>query len=286
MPPGTVPQSWKAWPFGRIGTRSLSLTEDTRRTDLFVGQKKESDRTFFSLRFEGLEPVLPAALSSGQRLTDFLSFLDLQAIYHSDSTFDDLRIPFRAVSTDLISGRRVVLSEGSLAEALRSSSTVPLLFNPVEKDSLRLVDGGLVSNIPVDIALEEGYDLVIAVNTTSGMRVEEELNAPWQTADQIMGIMMQFGNREQVALADIVLTPDLGRHLSSDFSGLDSLIAEGEAAAEQIIGAFFALTDSMEMAQEKPDSMFSPVTVERSGPWGMDSTWSRLWKTPRPLPGP
>ena len=93
----------------------LSLTEDTRRADLFVEQKKESDRTFFSLRFEGLEPVLPAALSSGQRLTDFLSLLDLQAVYHSDSTFDDLRVPFRAVSTDLISGSRVARSDGSLA---------------------------------------------------------------------------------------------------------------------------------------------------------------------------
>lgn len=226
----------------------LSLTGDTERSDLFVDQKVASDRTFISLRFKELEPVIPSAVSSGQRVTNFLSTLTLQAVHHPETDFDDLRIPFRAVATDLISGQRVVMRDGPLAEALRASSTVPLLFSPVERDSLRLLDGGLVSNIPVDIAREEGYDLVVAVNTTSGMRREDELTAPWQAADQIMGIMMQSANKEQLEQADFVITPDLGRHLSSDFTDIQGLISKGMESARPIAENIAALFDSLSAA--------------------------------------
>jgi NTE family protein len=140
-----------------------------------------------------------------------------------------------------VSGRRVVLNQGSLSEALRASATVPLLFNPIERDSMQLLDGGLVSNIPVDIARSEGYDIVIAVNSTSGLRNQAELNAPWKTADQIMGIMMQLSNDQQLKLADVVITPAIGKHLSSDFSGLELLIARGDSATEQQVPAILAL---------------------------------------------
>ena len=260
----------------------LSLTEDTRRTEMLVEQKVASDRSFLSLRFEGLEPVIPAALSNGQRLTNFLSTLTLQAIYHPDTTFDDLKVRFRAVATDLISGRRITMKDGSLAEALRASSTVPLLFTPVEKDSLRLVDGGLVSNIPVDVARTEGCDLVIAVNTTSGMRKEDELKAPWQTADQIMGIMMQYSNQEQLDLADIVITPDLGRHVSSDFTDLQKLVDEGERAAEQKMERILAMFDSLvQSGGADNDIAFSQPVVERMGEWPLEPHLEEIWNDAR-----
>ena len=258
----------------------LSLTGDTRRTEMVVEDKLASDRSFLSLRFEGLEPVLPVAVSSGQRLTNFLNTLTLQSVYHPERSFDDLKITFRAVSTDLISGQRIVIRDGSLAEALRASSTVPLLFNPVEKDSLRLIDGGLVSNIPVDVARDEGYDIVIAVNTTSGMRREEELKAPWQTADQIMGIMMQLANSQQLARADIVVTPDLGRHLSSDFSGLNDMMFEGERATLEMIGQIQALYDSAVNAKSTDvDQPFPTTVIERTGAWPDDSLWQDIWQS-------
>ncbi|MFN0156879.1 MAG: patatin-like phospholipase family protein [Bacteroidota bacterium] len=210
----------------------LSLSDPTRRKDLFVDQKIADDRSFMAIRFEGLEPVIPSAVSSGQRLTDFLSTQTLQSLYHPYPSFDDLKISFRAIATDLISGRRILMKEGSLAEALRASATVPLLFSPIERDSMQLIDGGLISNIPVDVAHAESCDIIIAVNSTSSLRNRVELTAPWQTADQIMGIMMQTANEQQLSLADIIITPQIGKHLSSDFTGLDSLIQIGDRAAE------------------------------------------------------
>jgi NTE family protein len=220
-----------------------SLSEDTRRTDLFVDQRLAGERSFLTVRFEGFEPVIPSSVSRGQRLTNLLHLLTLQSIYHPSPSFDDLDIAFRAVATDLVSGKRIVLDRGSLAEALRASSTVPLLFSPIEKDSMRLVDGGLVDNIPVDVAEDAGCDIIIAVNSTSGLRTLDEMKAPWEIADQIMGIMMLRVKQEQLRRADIVITPAIGDHLSSDFHGLDSLIRTGEESTDAQIPAILRLYD-------------------------------------------
>ncbi|MEX0602691.1 MAG: patatin-like phospholipase family protein, partial [Bacteroidota bacterium] len=213
----------------------LTFGDDARRRDMFLDQKLSEDRSLLVLRFDGFEPVIPEALSTGQRLTNYLSIRALQGIYHPSPGFDDLRVSFRAVTTDLVSGERVVIGSGDLAEAMRASATVPLLFSTVKKDTLQLLDGGLVSNIPVDVAWNEGADLVIAVDATSPLRPPDKLSAPWEIADQIIGIMMKQARDVQLALADIVVRPSIGNHLSSDFGGLDSLIALGEEAGNAAI---------------------------------------------------
>ncbi len=227
----------------------LSLSDAAKRSDLFIDQKVADDRSFMAVRFEGLEPVIPLAVSTGQRLTDFLSKQTLQSLYHPNPSFDNLRIRFRAISTDLISGKRILMKSGSLAEALRASATVPLLFSPIERDTMQLIDGGLITNIPVDVARAEQCDIVVAVNSTSSLRNKVELTAPWQTADQIMGIMMQASNEQQLEQADVIITPRIGKHLSSNFSGLDSLIALGEQAAEA------AIPELKELYNKKFDEM-------------------------------
>jgi NTE family protein len=212
---------------------TLSLTDEARRADLFVGQKAARERGFLVIRFDGLRPIIPSSISSGQRLTTMLNRLILQGYYRPIKSFDDLKIPLRVVVSDLVSGKRVVIGNGSLTETLRASATIPLVFSPVKRDSMLLMDGGLVSNIPVDVARQQGMDLVVAVNTTSGFRTADELDAPWETADQIITIMQQTSNQEELRQADVVVTPDLGDHLSSDFSNLDSLIQLGEQAGER-----------------------------------------------------
>lgn len=260
----------------------ITLGDETQRSQLFVDQKAADDRSFIAIRFEGLQPVIPPAVSSGQRLTDFLSSRMFEALYYPFPDFDHLKIPFRAVATDLISGERIVLRDGSLAEAMRASATVPLLFNPIEKDGMRLVDGGLVSNIPVDIARAAGCDIIIVVNSTSGLRSADEMNAPWQTADQIMGIMMKRVNERQMEDADIIITPGIGNHLSSSFHGLDTLITQGEETAESQIPAILALyarrSDSLAAVAGGP-VLAAPVVVERGDGTIPDSLWEQ-WVLP------
>ncbi|HLF14547.1 MAG TPA: patatin-like phospholipase family protein, partial [Bacteroidota bacterium] len=246
----------------------LSFSEETKRTDLFVTQREAYGVGYLEIRFDGLEPILPSAISGGQRLSNFFSTLTLRAPYHPGPSFDRLKIPFRAVSTDLVTGRRVVLDGGSLAEAMRASVTVPLLYAPLERDSLFLVDGGLVSNIPVDVAKSLGCGLVIAVNTTSSMRGRNQIGAPWEVADQIMTIMMQSQNARQLAMADVVISPATGDRIVSDFSGIDSLIAAGERAADAAITQILALLGGGDDRTERDPGGQVSVGRRRAAAWG------------------
>ena len=231
----------------------LSFNDEARRSDLFLDQKVAADRSILTVRFEGLEPVLPQSLSTGQHLMNYLNLLVLQGIYHPNPSFDDLRIPFRAVTTDLVSGNSVVLDRGDLTEALRASVSIPLLFSPVQRDSTRLTDGGLVSNIPVSVAKNWGADVIIAVDVTSPLRPLSKLNAPWEVADQILGITMLSSKRLQLADASVVIRPNLGAHLSDDFTDVDSLVAQGEVAAKQAIDTLKLLLERKEDARTAID---------------------------------
>ncbi len=263
------------------------------RANMLVDQKPVSDRAIFTLRFDGLRPMLPVSVSNGQRLTNMLNELTLQALYHAQD-FDSLRIPFRAVATDLYSGRRVVLDHGNLAEALRASSTIPVLFAPVLRDSCALIDGGLHANIPVDVAREAGCDIVYAVNTSSPSRTREQITNPIETLDQILNILMERSNLPQLADADIVITPDLGTILASDFSQIDTLLAIGYEAGRRALPRLRAHYDSACMARfsaqtavleagstlaHHPAAHFTPATVRCSFPVSVDDD---LWmRTPR-----
>ncbi|MFZ4621221.1 MAG: patatin-like phospholipase family protein [Bacteroidota bacterium] len=235
----------------------LSLTQDNERKDLYLSHKVAADRKQLSVRFDGLRPILPSALSSGQRLTNFINQLTLQSLYHPVNDFNDLKIPFRCVSTDIISGQQVVFSSGNLSEALRASISIPLLYNPLKKDTLELTDGGLISNIPVDVARKLGADIIIAVNVVSPLRTASQLNYPWEVTDQIVNIMAQEKNRKALDSATIVITPDLGAYPTLDFSNLSFVKKQGAAAARNMIGA---IIDSIEARKRSALIDASPLS--------------------------
>jgi NTE family protein len=219
----------------------LSFNDEARRKDLFYDQKLAEDRSILVVRFKGFEPIIPSSYSTGQAFLNYLNILTLQGIYHPNPSFNNLRIPFRATASDLISGKRVVMDHGDLAEAMRASMTVPLLFSPVARDSMLLVDGGLVSNIPVDVAHDLGADIVIAVDATSPLRPANKLGAAWEIGDQIMGVMMKTKKEEELKQADVVIRPALEDVYSTDFSRLDWVMDRGEQAAVAQLSAIKAL---------------------------------------------
>jgi NTE family protein len=229
-------------------TSILSLSDDFDRRSLFIEQKQAADRSQLVIRLDGLSPVIPSSISTGQNLSRFLNQLTMQSLYHPRKTFDDFKIPFRAVATDMISGRRVIIDSGNLSEAMRASVGVPLLYSAVKKDSMQLMDGGLMSNIPVDVARSLGADIVIAVDVTSPLRTASQLNMPWEIADQIIGIMAQSGNKKELSDATIVIRPIADKRLPSDFSDSDTLIVNGDAAVEAVLPS---LLDSIAAASRR-----------------------------------
>lgn len=221
-----------------------ALQENTRRQELFLEQKRVRDRASLTLQFDGLKLVIPKSLSAAQELTETLDKLALTAPYHHEKSFDELPVSFRAIAANLITGKREVLSKGSLSEAMRASAGVPLLFLPVEIDGKQLVDGGLVSNIAVDVLNEQSPDVSVAVNTLGVLyQQKSDVDLPWKIADQIMGIMMQEQNAAQLKQAHVVIKPNIGNRESGDFKNLAPLIIAGYQAGLELADSLLKLID-------------------------------------------
>ncbi len=217
---------------------------DTRR-DLFVEQKLMQDKSFLTLRLDGLTPIIPTSFNDGQKLSNYLNILTFDAPLHSDESFDRLKAKFRAVCTNLVSGDVVILNSGSLSKALRASSSVTFFLAPVKYDSLILVDGGLVANVPVEIARSENPDFVIAVDVTSPLWSESDLEYPWIVADQIVSIPIRKLNKKQLNQADVILSPELKDYTSTNFSRVDSLILLGYESSLEIVNEIKAKINSI-----------------------------------------
>jgi NTE family protein len=107
-----------------------------------------------------IDPALPhSGLISGKKIEEMLNDLALE-----DKTFDDLKIPFAAVATDVESGAEVILTQGKVIDAVRASISIPGIFTPVKYQNYYLVDGGVVDPVPVDVVQKMGADIIIAVN--------------------------------------------------------------------------------------------------------------------------
>ncbi|MBL8008210.1 MAG: patatin-like phospholipase family protein [Ignavibacteria bacterium] len=248
--------------------RALSLTNKYQRTSLFLEQKKIQDRSLLTIPLDGIKPVLlPSSFSNGQYLSEKINSYILNSRYHSRSSFSDLMIPFYAVATDLDNGHRVILDKGNLSECIKASFTFPLLYSPINIDGKNLVDGGLTENIPVKSAKDLGADYIIAVNSTSPLRKNKELNDPINTADQILSITMTQLNTLQLKDVNEVITPDLKNHQSTDFSKIKYLIDKGKESAAGKIQEIIKGIDSVEMSESKYFNNFiiNPVVRVNSG---------------------
>jgi len=107
-----------------------------------------------------IDPALThSGLISGKKIEEMLNDLALE-----DKTFDDLKIPFAAVATDIESGAEVILTQGKVIDAVRASISIPGIFTPVKYQNYYLVDGGVVDPVPVDVVQKMGADIIIAVS--------------------------------------------------------------------------------------------------------------------------
>ncbi|RZI43009.1 patatin-like phospholipase family protein [Herbaspirillum sp. HC18] len=147
---------------------------------------------------------------------------------------EKLKVPFGAVATDLQTGQPILFQRGNTGAAVRASSAVPGVFQPVRIGERSYVDGGLVSPVPVRFAREMGADFVIAVNISS----QPEAQPSASTLDvllQTFAIMGQSINAFELKEADIVIQPRLGSMKGNDFPGRNTAILAGEQAASALL---------------------------------------------------
>jgi NTE family protein len=211
-----------------------AFRERVPRDDLSF-RRKEEDRIFllnFPLGIQGRALLIPTGLVQEQKLTQLLRRATLPAA--SVTRFDELSTPFRAVATDLETGDPVVMDSGDLATALRASMSAPGVFAPVERDGRLLVDGGLVENLPIDVARSMNVDVLIVVDAGFPLQTRDHLNSLTSISNQALAILVRRDvERQRTTLTpkDLVLRPELGARSSYDFSAVASAVLAGEFAA-------------------------------------------------------
>lgn len=136
---------------------------------------------------------------------------------------------FGAVATDLGSGEPVLFRTGDVGTAVRASSSVPGVFQPVSIRGREYVDGGLVSPVPVQFARDMGATFVIAVDI-SNKPSSGKTKSSFEILMQTFSIMGQSLNRHELPLADVVIRPDISQLASADFKTRHQAVLEGEKA--------------------------------------------------------
>ncbi|WMC11086.1 patatin-like phospholipase family protein [Oceanimonas pelagia] len=209
------------------------------RDELSLRRKRQNDE--FLLRTDiGIDEQwrlsLPGGFFQGQALGALLrrSTLTIPRL----KNFDHLPIPYRAVATDMETMTPVVLSRGHLATAMQASMSVPGVLQPVTLNGKLLADGGVVNNLPVDVARELGAGVVIAVDIGDAMLPREQLDSALAMITQLTNYLTRAGTERQKALLaddDVLLTPNIAGIGVGDFNRMPEAIARGEAAATQML---------------------------------------------------
>ncbi len=229
----SVPEMEKAI---KLITTERLFTDSPPRQDQTMRRKDDDLRPYFvpelAVTSDGV--LLPKGLVTGVALEGELRRLVKIA---SARSFDELPIPFRAIATDIGTGEMVILREGSVVQAIRASMSVPGAVAPVEMGRRQLVDGGLVRNLPVDIARSMGADIIIAVNLGTPLLKPEQITSALTVSVQMLNILTQQNvgrSLAELTPRDILISPELGDYSAADFDNLVKTVPIGEASARKV----------------------------------------------------
>lgn len=208
----------------------------------------------------------PKGILNGQNI--YFQLKDIFAPASNIHDFDRFPIPYRAITTNLQSGKEEIIKEGDLSLASFRSMAIPAFISPVEYEGNFYVDGGVVNNFPVDVAIEMGADIIIGVDITAS---DTEINSDSSIISVIDKISSYNGNKAtelHKKLASILISPDVKNHSTVDFSNLESLVLAGEQAAEANAEVLKTLSNPVAFREMKAkrlqqEDFFLPeITVE------------------------
>ena len=184
-------------------------------------------RRVFSVLFD---PHLKQGLIGGEKLKTFIED------YINGKKFEDCKISFVAVATDLKTGEVVVLNKGEMAQAIRTSVSIPLVFKPAEINGRMLADGGLSAPVPVEIVQGMGADIIIAINLDKHYHDEEWKPGWYDIANGSLNILRHHLALLNVASADMVINIDVGKnnYWYQFINGQDKILT-GEKATKEIL---------------------------------------------------
>ena len=226
---------------GRTAAEVRTLVNEINWDQVMAGQTPFNDLSFRrkqdardypnSLEFGVRKGVqFPEGFNSGQQVS---LILDQVALPYSEiKSFNDLPIPFACVATDLVSGKPKVFRDGSLSLALRSTMSLPGIFTPVRAKDGIYADGGLLENIPVEVAQQMGADLTLAIHLDEAPLAPDSNLSSFSVLGRSISVMISANELRSMQKADILVSVPLQKYGSLDFDKADEIIKAGYDAAE------------------------------------------------------
>ncbi len=235
---------------GRSAAEVRQVVESINWNEVLQGQIPYKDLSFRRKEDEHLYPSslefgirkglqFPGGFNSGQQVS---LILDRVALPYSElPSFNDLPIPFACVATDLVSGKPHVFHEGPLGLALRSTMSLPGLFTPVRTGDHIYADGGLLNNIPIDVAREMGATLVLGVHLETAKLSADAPLSSFAVLGESISVMIAANELRSMEQADLLVTVPLQKYTALDYDKSDEIIKAGydaAAAKASVLSAF------------------------------------------------
>jgi len=225
-----------------IGVQGIAwdkVFSDFANRDYKSYRRKQDDYEFFSIHRVGINDdglQISPGLIEGQQIELALDRLAYPGFHIHD--FDQLRIPFRAVATNIENGEPFIIKTGNLARAMRASMSIPGVLPPITIDGTLLVDGGIANNVPIDIVRNMGADIVIVVDVSAPLDKKEDIKSGLDVTGQLTTILTRRIADIQIKTMkgnDVLIVPGAKDISSSDFNKHSELIQAGYLSATEEI---------------------------------------------------
>lgn len=194
-------------------------------------------------------PSIPMGVIDGEKI--YLQLKEIFARAKDEKNFDTLPRRYRAIATELQTGNQEIIDHGDMALATFRSMAIPTFLKPVESEGKFYVDGGLVNNFPIDVAVDMGADIIIAVDITANSTVINKNSDVFDIVDKISSYTGDRNTTAHKKLADILIVPDIKDHGTVDFTNLEELIEKGRQSAEQVSSTLMNFSNEVKYSEIK-----------------------------------
>jgi NTE family protein len=205
------------------------LKDFTPRTSKNFYEKRNDELYAFVLPFNKFKIGIPEALSKGMYNYNLLSSFTKSVRHVRD--FNQLKIPFLCIATNIETGDQVIIDKGNLAHAMIASSAFPTLFSPVEMNGMLLVDGGVTNNYPIEEVRKMGADIIIGVDVQDGLLGRNELKEATKILSQVTALQSIEKMKLNIINTDIYIKPDIKEYGLISFDKGLNIIKKGEEAS-------------------------------------------------------
>lgn len=222
----------------------LLLSNQSGLRGLFMEEKDEYGKYDIELPWVNHRFKISTGFLEAQEL--WLKLSELFFPVYNVKDFSRFNIPFRCIATDVGNGEAVVLKEGEIVKAIRSSVAIPSVFTAVNYNGAVLVDGGISRNFPVRDVKEMGADIVIGSTVATGLLPPEKIKNVIQLLLQIAFFREAEDQKEEVPLCDIFIPFDLDKYSMASFNDADEIIRIGIERGRKLYPRFKKIADSLD----------------------------------------